>query len=301
MQPTASELSRRSFLAAGTAVGLAATASSALTAGSALAAGSPVVAGELAATAPPPAGGSGVGTPPTAAPSGLYELFPTQPPALVREMVGVSHGNLARVEALLNRQPALARAAWDWGYGDWESALGAASHVGNHEIAELLLANGARPNLFSAAMLGQLEVVRALVAALPGAQRTHGPHGITLLAHARVGGERALEVRRYLEALGDADLSPALQPLAEEQLAALLGRYRFGPGPQDVLIVERPKEQLVVRRGDLVPRNLSHLGELAFFPSGAEAVRLRFSAEAPARQLSLFDPDLVVTAVREAA
>ncbi|HET9832903.1 MAG TPA: hypothetical protein VFP91_14370 [Vicinamibacterales bacterium] len=39
------------------------------------------------------------------------------------------------------------------------------------------LANGARPTIFSAAMLGQLDAVKALVAANPGIQRTKGPRG----------------------------------------------------------------------------------------------------------------------------
>src|SRR3954451_11330466 len=64
------------------------------------------------------------------------ETFPSQPPALVREMVSVSHGNIKRVRELVEARPALAKAAWDWGFNDWESALGAASHVGNREIAE---------------------------------------------------------------------------------------------------------------------------------------------------------------------
>ena len=105
-------------------------------------------------------------------------------------MVAVSHGNVARVRELLSNRPALANASWDWGYGDWESALGAASHVGNQEIARLLLAAGARPTIFSAAMLGQVETVRAFVAASPGVQKTRGPHGLTLLSHARAGGRR---------------------------------------------------------------------------------------------------------------
>jgi hypothetical protein len=42
-----------------------------------------------------------------------------------------------------------------------------------------------RSILFSAAMLGQLEVVKAFVAAQPGAQHIRGPHSISLLAHAR--------------------------------------------------------------------------------------------------------------------
>src|SRR5205809_3040717 len=131
--------------------------------------------------------------------------FPTQDPDLVREMVSVAHFNVKRVKELVERQPTLAGAAWDWGFGDWENALGAASHVGNREIAEYLLANGARPSIFSAAMLGQLDVVKAFVDASPGVQRIHGPHGITLLAHARAGGDKAKPVLAYLEKLGDAD------------------------------------------------------------------------------------------------
>jgi hypothetical protein len=115
------------------------------------------------------------------------DWLPRQDPALAKEVVGVSHGNLARLRELVERQPALARASVDWGFGDWETALGAAAHTGRREIAELLLANGAPPSLFSAAMLGQVDVVRALVAARPGVQGMLGPHGITLLAHARTG------------------------------------------------------------------------------------------------------------------
>jgi len=241
--------------------------------------------------------------PPAAAPSPLPDTFPAEPADLVREMVGVSHGNLARVRELVEARPALARATWDWGYGDFESALGAASHVGNREIAELLIAKGARPDLFSATMLGQLEVVKAWIAAAPGIQKITGPHGITLLSHAKAGGERALPVLSYLEALGDADPKLALQPLADADRDALLGSYVFGPGKQDVLVVEMAKvsaagPSLAVRRGDGGPRALSHRGERAFSPAGAEAVRLRFSGETPAATLTVWDPGLLVTAKR---
>src|SRR5262245_47027 len=87
----------------------------------------------------------------------LASNFPSHDSALVRDFVGASHGNVARVKELLQGRPALAKSAWDWGYGDWETALGAASHVGNREIAELLIATGAPVTIFSAAMLGQLQ------------------------------------------------------------------------------------------------------------------------------------------------
>jgi hypothetical protein len=237
---------------------------------------------------------------PSAAPA-VHPLYPSQAPELVREMVTVAHGNVERVRELLAGQPALARAAWDWGFGDWESALGAASHVGNREIAALLLAHGAAPDLFSAAMLGQLELVKAMLAANPGAQRNKGPHGITLLAHARAGGDPARPVLAYLEALGDADPRAALEPLGEAQAAAIVGRYRYGAGERDYLVVERTGENVVLRRAELNQRRLLHVGALAFFPTGAEAVRIRFSAEVPAKTLTIHDPDLVLTAQREAA
>ncbi len=73
-----------------------------------------------------------------------YQGFPNQDPALVREIVTKSHFDLDAVQALIERQPALAKAAIDWGFGDWESALGAASHMGRVDIGEALLAGGAR-------------------------------------------------------------------------------------------------------------------------------------------------------------
>ncbi len=241
--------------------------------------------------------------PSASAPSPVPDTFPAEPADLVRETVGASHGNLARVCELVEARPALARATWDWGYGDFESALGAASHVGNREIAELLIAHGARPDLFSATMRGQLDVVKAWIAASPGIQKIGGPHGITLLSHAKAGGEKALPVLRYLEALGDADPKLSVQPLADADRDALLGSYVFGPGEEDVLVVEMAKvsaagKSLAVRRGEGAPRVLSHRGERAFSPAGAEAVRLRFSAETPAATLTVWDPDPVVTGKR---
>ena len=91
-------------------------------------------------------------------PAEPHPAFPAQDPEQVLEMVLVAHSDVDRVRALVVESPELAKAAVDWGFGDWESALGAASHMGRRDIAEVLLENGARPSLFSAAMLGQLTV-----------------------------------------------------------------------------------------------------------------------------------------------
>ena len=120
---------------------------------------------------------------------------------LVEEFVGKAHGDLERVRQLLEQVPALVNAAWDWGAGDWETALGAAAHMGRHDIAELLLAHGARIDIFAAAMLGKLDVVTAILAAYPDMARTPGPHGIPLERHAVAGGHGAAEVLKYLHSL----------------------------------------------------------------------------------------------------
>ena len=115
----------------------------------------------------------------------------------MREIVGASHGNFARVREAVERQPALARASVDWGFGDWETCIdAAAAHVGNKPIADLLLTHGARPTIFGGDD-GQLDTVKAFVAARPGIQKTLGPHGINLMSHARAGGADAAAVVQY--------------------------------------------------------------------------------------------------------
>lgn len=244
----------------------------------------------------PESGGTSPGTPPD---TPIAANWPAQPPELVREIVGVSHGNLARVKELVGKHRNLAGASWDWGFGDWETALGAASHVGNREIAEFLIANGARPTLFSATMLGQLEVVRAFVQSSPSVQKITGPHGITLLSHARAGGDAAVPVLRYLEDLGDADPRPAVVPLSEAEAALLVGTYAFGPSADDQVEVAVNRLGLGFARKGGAPRNLTHLGGLEFYPAGAPLARIRFQrAGERIASVTVHDPDLVLTAMR---
>ena len=120
---------------------------------------------------------------------------------LVQEFVSNAHGDLNRVKELLTQEPALVNAAWDWGGGDFETALGAAAHMGRKDIANFLLDNGARLDIFAAAMLGNLEIVKAALQAYPAALKTPGPHGISLIAHAQAGGEDAKSVLEYLQSL----------------------------------------------------------------------------------------------------
>jgi hypothetical protein len=102
---------------------------------------------------------------------------------------------------MLAEQPRLLNAAWDWGGGDWETALGGAAHTGSRDIALYLLAQGARMDIFAAAMLGRLEIVQAIIEAFPPLAEAPGPHGIPLQAHARTGGAPAEPVSAFLESL----------------------------------------------------------------------------------------------------
>ena len=133
------------------------------------------------------------------------ETKPVLQASLVHEFVGNAHGDLNRVRELLAQEPALINASWDWGGGDWETGLGAAAHMGRKDIANFLLEKGARLDLFAAAMLGRLEIVRAALAAYPEALHIPGPHGIPLIAHAQAGGEEALPVYDYLTSLEETE------------------------------------------------------------------------------------------------
>ena len=129
------------------------------------------------------------------------ETKPALESTLVNEFVAKAHGDLNRVTELLMQEPALVNATWDWGGGDFETALGAAAHMGRKDIANFLLEHGARLDIFAAAMLGKLDIVKAALAAYPDALNTPGPHGIPLIVHAEKGGEDAVGVLEYLQGL----------------------------------------------------------------------------------------------------
>jgi hypothetical protein len=122
-------------------------------------------------------------------------------PELVKQFVNDAHGDFDSVKELISQEPALVNSSWDWGGGDWETGLGAAAHMGRRDIAEYLLENGARIDLFAAAMLGKLDIVQAVVADNPAVVNEKGPHGIALMTHARKGGKEAAEVVKFLQSV----------------------------------------------------------------------------------------------------
>jgi len=227
-----------------------------------------------------------------------YEDFPAIEPTRVYDTVRFAHFDLDRVKALVEKRPALANAAVDWGFGDWESAIGAAAHMGRADIADVLLQHGARPDLFTYAMLGHLAVVRATIEAEPGIQRAAGPHGFSLLHHARSGEEAAKGVVEYLEELGDADPAPSNAPL-RHMASAFAGIYAWSAHPNDRVEITEEDGTLSLGYGEGFPRTLFHVGDEAFYPIGAQAVRVQFSFEdGRATSLRIHDPDLILDAKR---
>jgi hypothetical protein len=144
-----------------------------------------------------------LGTAPLLAQDSMKPPKPAQlPPELVKEFVRVGHNNLPEVQRMLQEQPGLLNAAWDVGGGDFETALEGAGHVGDREIAEYLIGQGARANIFVLTMLGHTAIVKGLLALYPHLLRSKGPHGLTLLHHAQRGGEAAAELLEHIRGLG---------------------------------------------------------------------------------------------------
>lgn len=127
---------------------------------------------------------------------------------MVQDFVIFAHSDLKMVEKLLEREPKLVNSAMDWGNGDFETALGGASHMGKKEIVQFLLSKGARMDIFCAAMMGMLEVVQAMLTLEPKLIDVPGPHGFNLHFHAQVGQEDAVPVLEYLQSVKELKLRP---------------------------------------------------------------------------------------------
>lgn len=239
---------------------------------------------------------------------GLFYRYPAIDDAYVAEMVGVSHFNLDRVKELIAMRPELARATWDWGFGDWESAIGAASHTGRRDIVAFLMAHGARPTLFTYAMLGAFDVVKAAITATPGAQQAGGPHGISLLRHAKIGlrgkdlsaaqkaeGERLVA---YLIELGDADSKERWPDLSARERAKYLGDYRYGEGPEEGFsIKENMRELLALGKIGKFGGALYEKSKGVYGYNGTTSVEITFQWEDErVVSLTVKEPDLELVA-----
>ena len=238
----------------------------------------------------------------------LFYRYPSIDDEIVAEVVGKSHFDLDRVKELVTKRPELARATWDWSFGDWETALGAASHVGRRDIAEFLMAHGARPDIFTYAMLGSYKAVKAMIEAKPGIQSIYGPHGISLLQHAKAGlrpdnltktqKAKSEKLISYLEKLGDADPRQKHIAMEESEMEKYLGDYMYGDGENEGFSVKLNRRKLL---------SLGKLGKFGgglyqqspgvFEYNGITSVTITFEEQnGKVVSLTVKEPDLIVQA-----
>lgn len=121
---------------------------------------------------------------------------------IVKQFVIAGHGNLSTVKEMLKEHPNLIYSRYDWGNGDFEEAIEGAGHVGNKEIANYLIEQGTRVNLYVLTMLGKTNLVKPILEEYPNLLFGLGPHGFTLLHHAKVGGNDSEELLEYLAEKG---------------------------------------------------------------------------------------------------
>jgi len=125
---------------------------------------------------------------------------------LVKEFVVAGHGgkagDLDKVKSMLQDYPNMIFTKYDWGNGDYEAAIEGAGHMGNKEIAEYLIVSGSRVTLFVLTMLGKTELVKPVLEQYPSLIFAKGPHGFTMLHHAKVAGKNGEDLYAWLQEKG---------------------------------------------------------------------------------------------------
>ncbi len=238
----------------------------------------------------------------------LFHRYPSIDDSIVAEVVGASHFNLDRVKELVDKRPELSRATWDWAFGDWETAIGAASHVGRRDIVAYLMSKGARPDIFTYAMLGEYEVVRGMIEATPGVEEIAGPHGISLLRHAEIGSrnkdlttvqkEQAQKLVTYLQELGNAGGKSDYLEMAEDDKEKYLGDYMYGEGPNDGFSIKlNMRKMIALGKLGQFGGGLLMLSENRFTYNGTPSVEISFTIENDrVIALTVHEPDLTLVA-----
>ena len=240
----------------------------------------------------------------------LHDNYPAIDYEIANKIVGASHFNFDSVKELVDKRPELARATWDWRFGDWETAIGAASHVGRRDIVEYLMSKGARPNIFTFAMLGAYETVKAMIEHSPGVQRIEGPHGISLLQHAKNGMRMKDELTEknvsesekliaYLESLGDADGKKYLE-MKEGDKEKYLGDYMYGTGEKEGFSIKLNMRKLISLAGiGQFGGALYKIEENRYTYNGAPSVEVTFQFEKEkVVSLTLHEPGLTLKAIK---
>ena len=231
-------------------------------------------------------------------------------PNIARDVVGKSHSDLEGVKKIVDKRPELAKASWDWRFGDWETAIGAASHVGRRDIIEYLISMGARPDLFTFATLGAYQIVKSIIEYSPGIQKTLGPHGISIYDHAQAGlrmkdkmtdeqindSEQLID---FLEGLGDAK-GPEYLTISQAEKEQYLGDYKYGPGPGEGFTISLNMRKMI-SLGEIGTFGgaIYKMAENQFIYQGAPSVNVSFQYEIDKIiSLTIKEPNRSLTATK---
>ena len=104
---------------------------------------------------------------------------PAKPP-VIDELVGNAHGNLARVEELLEANPELLNLKASWN----ETPIEAATQMGNRPIIDYLIGRGAPIDFFTTLVLGRADEIDSH----PELVNARGIHDLPALYFAAIGG-----------------------------------------------------------------------------------------------------------------
>jgi ankyrin repeat protein len=102
----------------------------------------------------------------------------------INNFVIAAHHDLAEVQVALAEHPDLLNENAEW----LETPIQAASHVYNRPIIDFLLAQGAPMDICTAAVLGRVDDVKAILADDPDAANEIGPHNLPLMFYPAIVG-----------------------------------------------------------------------------------------------------------------
>ena len=118
----------------------------------------------------------------------------------IEEFVFAAHNDLDKTQKIVDTNPLILNCTNQFKKGDFETAIGGASHMGRKDIADMLVERGARLDIFNLTFLGYTELVKQLIEVAPHYLKAPGPHGFNLLHHAKVGKHE--DFARWLEDQG---------------------------------------------------------------------------------------------------
>ncbi len=148
---------------------------------------------------------------------------------LVAQFVGNAHGNFDVVKEMLREHPELLNAVWDQVH---ETAIQAATQTGQREIAEFLIAQGAPVDICTAAMLGDVKRVDAMLQADPSLAHAKGSHDYPVLYHACLSGNP--DIAELLQQYGGGEGKEFAMHAAVQSGSAEMVTWLLANGVSDV-------------------------------------------------------------------